>query len=118
MVDANGQIVLICLPQVLEDIFGQKARIGEDERGFRFPNPIVQLRDRPSRSMAAPRHARILRHKDFKLGGRSLLALNQRHLINIAIRSQPIAIALRVSQCRRQSHALHIGRYGLQASER
>jgi hypothetical protein len=56
VVDADRQLLVVRVPQQLEDELGQEARVGEDQRGAVAPDRRVELRDRPGRGMAAPRH--------------------------------------------------------------
>jgi hypothetical protein len=57
MVDADGQVLLIHIPEELEDIFRQKARVGEDQRGAMRADRRHDLRHGPGGGMAAPRDA-------------------------------------------------------------
>ncbi len=76
MVDADGEVVLVHRPQVLEDIFGQKACVGEDQRGAVAADFLVELRDRPGGGMTAPRHPLLVGQQDFDLGRRARFAFD------------------------------------------
>ena len=117
MMDADRQIVFVHIPQQLEDEFGEETRVCEDERGLVALDLVVQLRDRPTPGMPAPRHALFERQQDIDIWLRALLAFDQLDGIHISPRGKPSAKPRRVSHGGRQRHPLHIGRYRLQSAE-
>ena len=114
VVDADGQLVLVHVPQVLEDVFGKKTRVGKYQRGPVPADLFVKLRDRPCRRMPAPWHALFIGQQDFDFRRRAFLAFHQPHRIQIAPGGQPFAEGFRTGDSGRQGHALHTGRDGLQ----
>jgi hypothetical protein len=118
VVHADGQVVLVHIPQLLEHVFGQKAGVGEHQRGLVGLDPLVQLRDRPAGCMAAPGYTRIPGFEDLDLRIGPPLALHQRHGIDLAKRGQPAAESFGIGQGGRQGYALHLRRNGLQAGHR
>ena len=56
--DADGQVVVVDLPEQLEDIFGEKPRVGEDQCRAVRPDRGIELGHRPFGRMAAPGDAR------------------------------------------------------------
>ena len=96
VMDTDGQLVFIRFPQILEYELCKEARVGKDQRGFVGFYPFIDLRDRPSRGMPAPRHSLFYWQKNLEIWLSPVLALNQRDLINIAPRRQPCAEGLRI----------------------
>ncbi len=118
VMDRDRQVVLVRVPQLLEDVLGEEARVGEDQRGPVALDQLVEVRDRPDRRVAAPRYARLLWQQDLDFGRRPLLALDQRDRIDLAPRRKPAPEALGIGHRRRQCRALHPRRDRLQASQR
>ena len=118
VVDADGERILVHIPQVLEDILGQEARVGEDQRGAVLANLRVELRDRPGRRMAAPGHTLGIGQQDLDLGGRACLAGDQFDRIDLAPGREPFAKTLRIGERRGERHALHRRSDRLQPGQR
>ncbi len=117
MVNADRQIIVIRIPQVLEYIFGQKTRVGEHQRRVVCANAFVDLRNRPCRRMAAPRYALLIGQQDFDLRLGPMFALHQFDFIHITPRCNPGCEGFGIGNGSRQCRALHIGRDGLQAGQ-
>ena len=117
VMNPDGQIVLIHIPQKLEQKLGQKTRIGEDERGVVRLDLFIQLRDCPAPCMTAPRDAAFLWQQDIELGVCAILAFHQRNCVHITPRGEPCSKRFGLRDCGRQSRALHIGRNRLQARQ-
>ena len=100
VVDANRQVVLVRIPQVLEDIFRQETRVGKDQRSIILSNAFVKLGDGPGGGVSAPGHPLLVRQQNFHLGFRADLPLHQIHGIHIAPRRYPAAITFRIRHCR------------------
>ena len=110
MVYPDGEVVLVHVPQVLEDVFGQETSVREDERCLVGADLFVELGDRPRGRMSAPRNTFFLGKQDLDLGGRAFLALDQLHRIQIAPRGQPFAKAFRLGDGGREGRALQVRR--------
>ena len=91
MVDPDRQLVVVGIPQQLEDVFGEEPRVGEHQRRAMVANLLVELGYRPGSSVAAPRNARFLRQQDIERWRSPRLALDQRHRVAIAARGEPAA---------------------------
>ena len=116
--DADGQVGLIHIPEVLEDIFGEKARVCEDKRRLVLADLLVKLRDRPCRGMPAPGNARFLRKKDLDIGLRALLALDQFNGVEVAPGCEPGTKGLGVGNRCRKPRTAHVGSERLEPGER
>ena len=90
VVDADRQLVVVGLPQELEDVLSQEARVGEDQRGAVGADLRVELRHRPSGGVAAPGHALVAeRQHDRDMRRRAGFALDQRDAVEIAPGREP-----------------------------
>ena len=54
MMNPDRKIVIVHIPQVLEDVLRQESRVGEDQRRSIGTDLFVELRYRPGRCMSAP----------------------------------------------------------------
>ena len=59
VVNADGVFGFICVPQFLEDEFGQKAGVAEYQRDFVTADFLDELRDRMLPAVPRPRHAAL-----------------------------------------------------------
>ena len=70
VVERDGEVVLVHRPQRLEDEFGLRARVDEDERHAGGADGGVDLVQRVARRVAGPRHA-LLGIEDGEVGRRA-----------------------------------------------
>ena len=112
--NADGQLVVVHVPKMLENVLGEEARVGEDQRGAILPQKLVELGNSPCRRMPAPGHPVLFRQQDLDLGRRPRLALHHRHPVDLTPRGNPCPEAFFVGYRGGQRGALHIGRDGLQ----
>ena len=83
----DGEIIVVDVPEVLENAFGLAAGIDEDQRGAVRLDELINLAERIARRMAGPRHA---------LGGCRASRHRARRRPAATIRSaQRVAVALR-----------------------
>ena len=118
VMDADRQGVLVGIPQLLEDQFGEEPGIGEDQRRPALLDEPVELRNRPDRRVSAPRHARLFGQQDLHFGRRAPLAFDQLDRVDLAPRRQPGAEALDVGDRGGKCGALKVGGDRLQPAER
>ena len=118
MVDANGQDVLVHVPQLLEDEFGQEASVAEHQGGAVGLYLLIELRHGPGSSVPTPRHPRLVRQQDRQFGIRTLFPGHNGHAISHTARGQPPRKGLRIGQGRRQPDPLHPRRKRLEAGQR
>jgi hypothetical protein len=64
VVNADRQVILVRVPQLLEDEFGQEARVGEDQRGPVGADRVHKLWHRPGGGVPAPGDALLHRQQD------------------------------------------------------
>jgi hypothetical protein len=122
VVDADGEVIGVFVPQALKDEFSQKPRVGEHQRGAVRFDQIIQPRHRPAPRMAAPRNAFFLRQHDFQIRRRTILAQHQIGGGNFAcpiipLRRQPFLKAERMGQRCRQRRPARNRRNRLQARQ-
>ena len=99
VVDADRQLFLVGLPQILEDQFGQRAGVAEDKRGLVRLDLLHDLRRGIAARMSGPGNAR-LGQQDRNPGRRPRLPAHQRHGIDVAIGRQPCAVHIGIGDGR------------------
>ena len=99
--NADRQVVVVHIPQVLKNILGEEPRVGEDQRRAVGADLFVELRHRPGRRVSAPRNPFPIGQEDLDFRGRPRFACNQFDRIDIAPRGQPFAEPFRVGERRR-----------------
>ncbi len=111
MMHADRHVILVHIPQTLEDVFGEKARVGEDQCCSIVLDRFVELIDRPPTRMPAPRHALLDREQnlDFRFG--PFFAQHQVRCDNLPcpvdrLRCQPFPKRQRICQGRGKGNPL------------
>src|SRR5690606_28364795 len=100
MMDGDGKVVFVGVPQLLKDVLGQKARIGEHQCGAVGLDKPVKLRNSPYRGMATPRHPLLFRQQYLHLWWCALFPADELHRVDIAPWRQPAPEGLGISDSR------------------
>ncbi len=93
MVDADGEIVVILRPQLLESELGEAARIAEDERHAVGPDDLDHLPGGIDAAMPRPGHAALGR-ENREVRRRARLAFDQSHVLRASARRKPCTICI------------------------
>ena len=118
MVDADGQVRFVDVPQQLEDVFGKEPGVGEDQGGPIALDRFVKLRDRPSSGMTAPGDAAFHGQQDLDLGRRTCFPGDEIDGRSIAMRGEPCAKRIGIGHRCRKPNPPHLRSQRLQASQR
>ena len=107
--DADRQLHLVRLPQILKDQLGEAAGVAEDDGGLVSLDLRHHLRRGIAAGMARPGHA-ILGQQDGDIGIDAGFALHQADAVDIAVGGEPGAIAVGIGDRGGQGDAAQAGR--------
>ena len=108
VMQGDRQVVVVRLPQRLEDHLGLAARVDEDQRQLCPLQLVVEFRDGIERGMAGPGHA-LRRLEDADVGCRTWLPHDQRHR-RLARRRKPGAQGVGIGDGGREPDAARLRR--------
>ena len=117
MVDADRQRLVIGLPQILENQFGEAARVAEDQRGVVLLDQLHHLLGGVAARMARPWHA-AFGDEDRQIGLGAGIALDQADRVDVGVGSEPAAVGVGVADRGAEADAAEVGGEGAQARQR
>jgi len=74
MVNSDGEVIFVHIPQALKNELSEETRVGEHKGGSVGLDRLIELIDRPTPGMTTPWHAFFDGEQNFDFGVGTLLA--------------------------------------------